>query len=45
MPVAIKSERNAEAESDAAHEGSYSAAEAAPGPSIALLRFCFIQPS
>jgi hypothetical protein len=45
MPVAINSERKAEAESDAAHDCSNSAAEAAPGPSIAWLRFRFIQPS
>ena len=45
IPVAISSDRKADAESDAAHDCSNSAADAAPGPSIALLRFRFIQPS
>jgi hypothetical protein len=45
IPVAISSERKAEADSDAAQDGSYSAAEAAPGPSIAWFRFRFIHES
>ena len=39
MPVAISSASQDAGESPATHEGSNSAADAAPGPSIALLRW------
>ena len=45
MPVAINTESHAGADSDATHDCSNSAADAAPGPSAASSRFRFIQPS
>ena len=45
IPVAIRSDSQADAESDATQDCSNSAADAAPGPSIAWLRLRFIQPS
>ncbi len=45
MPVAIRRASHAEAEREPTHVVSNSAADAAPGPSIASSRLDFIQPS